>query len=88
MEDKKEKSWVDEMKEINDAVHNKWYKVCFGDQKPHYITGKIQNFSSDKIVLFNDQSRDIAIFKYRDIESMMPFTPKHLIEEKMKQDKI
>lgn len=64
-----------DIKEIDDLIHNKDYVIfiqnddyCFERR----IVGKIQHFSSDKIVLFNDIKNEVYVVKYKDINSMLP----------------
>ena len=64
-----------DIKEIDNLIHNTDYVVfiqnddyCFERR----VVGKVQNFSSDKIVLFNDVKNEVYIVRYKDINSMLP----------------
>lgn len=64
-----------DIKEIDKLIRDKDYVVFI--QNDNYcferrVVGKIQNFSSDKIVLFNDEKNEVYIVKYKDINSMLP----------------
>lgn len=64
-----------DIKEIDNLIRDKDYVVfiqndgyCFSRR----VVGKVQNFSSDKIVLFNDVKNEVYIVRYKDINSMLP----------------
>lgn len=64
-----------EVKDIGSLIYDKWYDVFvkskdYGFEKR--IIGKIQNFASEKIVLFNDRKKEVYIVSYRDIVAMLP----------------